>query len=607
MAAPYGAAPEEAAAAAVLRAVRKHALGSVAAVSASASHVALTFALAGPCGGGGGSEECTVVAGARDGGSGGARSALEALVADVADGRAVARRDGAPASFASRHGASAAVVVREASGGGAGCVVVAADGALAVWERAAGAPWRLAGDAALGDGSIAAAAWDGGRLGWATPDGVFAAALALRDGRLALGLVARLADAGPPPVLRSARRGLWRVDGDGGGGARYHSRRRRGGGPARRWRGAAAASCVAPGGHLIAVAANGDVARVDGRGRAAAAARAARAPEEGAEGAAPVGVVARGNGDVAILWASPAGGVLAFYRGTHLEPSAEARLPPPTRAAPSVWSSGGRVGVAYAGGSLAWSAAWPEPPPPPPPPAAPPPRPYVAARRPARRGRAAPAGRVADALALADALGEAPRRGGPPLSVARAAALARGLGLDPTPQAFGDDYAACLFLCLRRRGDPCFGCFELLCHAYLALRPEALQAFVARISAAGDRSAAPHLDSASDSNASSSSDGSASDVSSDGGDSLPDADEPTLLLWDVGPAWPPQRETAAPPATARAAAAPLPRRRPRFADYRYDRRALACLAATRPLAPAQRAAIAAVAAFADDRRKRSRA
>ena len=165
-------------------------------------------------------------------------------------------------------------------------------------------------------------------------------------------------------------------------------------------------------------------------------------------------------------------------------------------------------------------------------------------------------------------------------SLKRAARLARELGLDPaTLFTDGDELPSMLFFCRERRRDLWFGCFELLCHVCLALRPEALPKFVADVIAAKRRSRAMR----GEATASSSSD---SDVSSD---EASDAEEEGLLFWTGAPA--PPAFHAAPRSAAPAVSVALPRRRGRAGDASYARRAVACLRAVPGLAPAQRDAV----------------
>ena len=124
-----------------------------------------------------------------------------------------------------------------------------------------------------------------------------------------------------------------------------------------------------------------------------------------------------------------------------------------------------------------------------------------------------------------------------------------------------------LFFCRERRRDRWFGCFELLCHVCLALRPEALPKFVADVIAAKRRSRAMR----GEATESSSSD---SDVSSD---EASDAEEEGLLFWTGAPA--PPAFHAAPRSAAPAVSVALPRRRDRAGDASYERRAVACLRA----------------------------
>ena len=605
---------------AFLRAVRRQQAGTITQITASASYVALTLA---PTTAGDEWQSTAVACVGREARAS-SRGSVEALVRGMRE----ARRDGrAPCrvsrAAAFRHGPAAAVALRERKGGAACCVVVEAGGRVVVWACAA--RWRLAGAFRLFDGArgraVSGAAYDGRGLVWReTCDGgdrgVFARALGARDGRLAVGLGARLADGGGGGgALAAGARGCW-LSAATEAGVRVAYYPARGGGASLRCDVATAAPgrcAAAPRGRGFALlaptgAAAFDVVHVTREGArlaatvagavdaAAAAAAAGLAAGDGpwaADGVADV------DGGLAAVFSRGRGGprVLACF-GPALERRAVAALPGCDGPRASLWAQFGRVAVADLGACVVrTAAAAADDAAEPAVPAAPRPRPELAAST--RRRRPKPAPRHSDALDAARRLAEAPRLASP-YSVPRAAALARSLGLDPA-RGFegGEGFSSMLFLCRDRRSDACFGCFELLCHLHLALRPERLAAFVSGVAAAFRHRR--HADSSTDSLLSSSG---ASTVSSDGGGSLSDGDG-RLLLW-ARPPWPPPggREL---PGVAAAAAAPLPRRRQRRVDALFDRRAAACVTPDPAcLSPAQRDAVAGLRAAAGEVRRHRR-
>ena len=309
---------------------------------------------------------------------------------------------------------------------------------------------------------------------------------------------------------------------------------------------------------LLVVADTGDVIAVTYGDAGIEATTFGRAAQN-AVAAAPVA------GGVALL----AEGFVVFYprRGV------VARVAAPCNAV-ALWAHRGGVAVRDRNGGV-WTLRTPdlrEPPPPPVPKTIP----NVEPRRPRPRRDWH---NSRDALAAAQRLAEAPSAT-PLLSLKRAARLAREMGLDPaTLFTDGDELPSMLFFCRERRSDRWFGCFELLCHVCLVLRPEALPKFVADVIAAKRRSRAMR----GEATESSSSD---SDVSSDGAS---DAEEEGLLFWTGAPA--PPAFHAAPRSAAPAVSVALPRRRDRAGDASYARRAVACLRAVPGLAPAQRDAV----------------
>lgn len=66
----------------------------------------------------------------------------------------------------------------------------------------------------------------------------------------------------------------------------------------------------------------------------------------------------------------------------------------------------------------------------------------------------------------------------PPMPRQRAAALAAALDLPRESLSRPASFATMLFLCRSDPTDPCYGCFELLCHLHLSLEPEVLPSFI---------------------------------------------------------------------------------------------------------------------------------
>ena len=542
----FGSDPEDAAPAAVLRALHRRGVGRLLRVTTSPSHVALTVAV--------GTDRCTLVFTTTPDTP--PRDAVE----DVATALSESAEAGAvacavPRARAVRHGPFAEIALSESpKSRNATLVIVETSGRADVWCTSPEG-WRRAGGLQLTDATVSSAAFDGRRVFWRERDGVFCRALGRRSGRLAVGLRARAADASSEEKLVAAGRGkgAWRVSE-----APLIIRR----GAFERRLGASGVFCR-DGDGLLVVADTGDVMAVTYGDAGIEATTFGRAAQN-AVAAAPVA------GGVALL----AEGFVVFYprRGV------VARVAAPCNAV-ALWAHRGGVAVRDRNGGV-WTLRTPDLREPPPPPV---PRkiPTVEPRRPRPRRDWH---NSRDALAAARRLAEAPSST-PLLSLKRAARLARELGLDPaTLFTDGDELPSMLFFCRERRSDRWFGCFELLCRVCLALRPEALPKFVADVIAAKRRSRAMR----GEATASSSSD---SDVSSDGAS---DAEEEGLLFWTGAPA--PPAFHAAPRSAAPAVSVALPRRRDRAGDASYARRAVACLRAVPGLAPAQRDAVEFVCA-----------
>ena len=539
----FGGDPEDAAPAAVLRALHRRGVGKLLQIKTSPSHVALTVAVS--------VDRCTLVfATTPDAPPRDAVEDVAAALSESAEAGAVACA--VPRARAVRHGPFAEIALSESTKSrNATLVIVETSGRADVWCTSTEG-WRRAGSLQLTDNTIASAAFDGRRVFWRESDGVFCRALGRRSGRLAAGLRARVSDetaASSEKLVAAGRgRGAWRV-------SEAPLIVRRGG--FERHLGASGVFCR-DGDGLLVVADTGDVMAVTYGDAGIEATTFGRAAQN-AVAAAPVA------GGVALL----AEGFVVFYprRGV------VARVAAP-KGAVALWAHRGGVAVRDRNGGV-WTLRTPdlrEPPPPPVPKTIP----NVEPRRPRPRRDWH---NSRDALAAAQRLAEAPSAT-PLLSLKRAARLAREMGLDPaTLFTDGDELPSMLFFCRERRSDRWFGCFELLCHVCLVLRPEALPKFVADVIAAKRRSRAMR----GEATASSSSD---SDVSSDGAS---DAEEEGLLFWTGAPA--PPAFHAAPRSAAPAVSVALPRRRGRAGDASYARRAVACLRAVPGLAPAQRDAV----------------
>ena len=532
----FGSDPEDAAPAAVLRALHRRGVGTLLRVTTSPSHVALTVAVSG--------DRCTLVftttpdAPPRD-----AVEDVATALSESAEAGAVACA--VPRARAVRHGPFVEIALSESTKSqNATLVIIETSGKADVWCTSTEG-WRRAGGLQLTEGTVSSAAFDGRR--------VFCRALGRRSGRLAAGLRARVSDETSSEKLVAAGRGkgAWRVSE-----APLIVRR----GAFERHLGASGVFCR-DGDGLLVVADMGDVICVT-HGDAGIEATTFGRAAQNAVAAAPVA------GGVALL----AEGFVVFYprRG------GVARVAAPCNAV-ALWAHRGGVAVRDGHGGV-WTLRTPDLRAPPPPPVAKPPAVEPRPRpRPRRDWRT-----TEDALAAARRLAEAPSSAPLP-SLKRAARLARELGLDPaTLFTDGDELPSMLFFCRERRGDRWFGCFELLCHVCLVLRPEVLPNFVADVVAAKRRSRAMR----GEATESSSSD---SDVSSDGAS---DAEEEGLLFWTGAPA--PPAFHAAPRSAAPAVSVALPRRRDRAGDASYERRAVACLRAVPGLAPAQRDAVEAV-------------
>ena len=545
----FGADPKDAAPAAVLRALHRRGVGTLLRVTTSPSHVALTVAVSG--------DRCTLVftttpdAPPRD-----AVEDVATALSESAEAGAVACA--VPRARAVRHGPFVEIALSESTKSqNATLVIVEARGRADVWCTSTEG-WRRAGGLQLTDNTISSAAFDGRRVFWRETNGVFCRALGRRSGRLAAGLRARAADAAPASsekLFAAGRgKGAWRVSE-----APLVIRR----GAFERRLGESGVVCR-DGDGLLVVADTGDVICVT-YGAAGIETTTLGRAAPGAVAAAPVA------GGVALL----AEGFVVFYpRRPFTEPAFKAAAP---CNAVALWAHRGGVAVRDGHGGV-WTLRTPDLRAPPPPPVVKPPavepRPRPRPRRDWHNSR--------DALAAAQRLAEAPSSAPLP-SLKRAARLARELGLDPaTLFTDGDELPSMLFFCREKRGDRWFGCFELLCHVCLALRPEALPKFVADVIAAKRRSRAMRGE-ATDSSSSD------SDVSSDEAEG---DDEEGLLFWTGAPA--PPAFHAAPRSAAPAVSVALPRRRDRAGDASYARRAVACLRAVPGLAPAQRDAVEAV-------------
>ena len=185
----YGADPEDAAPAAVLRALHRRGVGTLLRVTTSPSHVALTVAVSGG--------RCTLVFATTSDAP--PRDAVEdvatALTEAGAEAGAVACA--VPRARAVRHGPFVEIALSESTKSqNATLVIVEARGRADVWCTSTEG-WRRAGGLQLTDNTISSAAFDGRRVFWRETNGVFCRALGRRSGRLAAGLRARAADAAP--------------------------------------------------------------------------------------------------------------------------------------------------------------------------------------------------------------------------------------------------------------------------------------------------------------------------------------------------------------------------------------------------------------------------
>ena len=202
-----GSDPEDAAPAAVLRALHRRGVGTLLRVTTSPSHVALTVAVSG--------RRCTLVftttpdAPPRDA----VEDVATALTEAGAEAGAVACA--VPRARAVRHGPFVEIALSESTKSqNATLVIIETSGKADVWCTSTEG-WRRAGGLQLTEGTISSAAFDGRRVSWRETNGVFCRALGRRSGRLAAGLRARAADAAPASsekLFAAGRgRGAWRV------------------------------------------------------------------------------------------------------------------------------------------------------------------------------------------------------------------------------------------------------------------------------------------------------------------------------------------------------------------------------------------------------------
>ena len=178
----FGSDPEDAAPAAVLRALHRRGVGTLLHVTTSPSHVALTVAVSG--------DRCTLVftttpdAPPRD-----AVEDVATALSESAEAGAVACA--VPRARAVRHGPFVEIALSESTKSrNATLVIVETSGRADVWCTSTEG-WRRAGGLQLTDNTISSAAFDGRRVFWRETGGVFCRALGRRSGRLAAGLRAR--------------------------------------------------------------------------------------------------------------------------------------------------------------------------------------------------------------------------------------------------------------------------------------------------------------------------------------------------------------------------------------------------------------------------------
>ena len=171
----FGSDPEDAAPAAVLRALHRRGVGTLLRVTTSPSHVALTVAVSG--------DRCTLVFTTTPGAP--PRDAVEdvatALTEVGAEAGAVACA--VPRARAVRHGPFVEIALSESTKSqNATLVIVETSGKADVWCTSTEG-WRRAGGLQLTEGTVSSAAFDGRRVFWRETNGVFCRALGRRRQR----------------------------------------------------------------------------------------------------------------------------------------------------------------------------------------------------------------------------------------------------------------------------------------------------------------------------------------------------------------------------------------------------------------------------------------
>ena len=179
----FGGDPEDAAPAAVLRALHRRGVGRLLRVTTSPSHVALTVATQSD-------QRCTLVfATTPDAPPRDAVEDVATALSESAEAGAVACA--VPRARAVRHGPFVEVALSESpKSRNATLVIVETSGRADVWCTSTEG-WRRAGGLQLTEAAVSSAAFDGRRVFWRESDGVFCRALGRRSGRLA-------ADPSPP-------------------------------------------------------------------------------------------------------------------------------------------------------------------------------------------------------------------------------------------------------------------------------------------------------------------------------------------------------------------------------------------------------------------------